>query len=117
LKSDQGFNAFIESACAVLDVNVHEVKGRARGHRGLVEARQLIAFVLRERYKLSYPHLGRLLGDRDHTTIMSGVAKVGRALNAREPWAIEGVARVGGAPMVPIELESALDTLQHGSRD
>lgn len=35
-------------------------------------------WVLRERFELSYPEIGRVMNGRDHTTILNGVHKVNK---------------------------------------
>lgn len=54
-----------------------EILGKDRT-QNVVLARQVVAWVARERWGLSFPALGRLLGKRDHTTIMSSVRKIAR---------------------------------------
>ena len=41
-----------------------------RRYAALVDARAVISKVLRERGEISYPVIGRVLGNRDHTTII-----------------------------------------------
>jgi hypothetical protein len=48
----------------------------------IVKARDLIAYLLREYGDLSYPAIGRLLGDRDHTTIIYSYKKTKRKVEA-----------------------------------
>lgn len=49
-------------------------------HKGLVEARQMVAYLARTVCKMSYPEIGRALGNRDHTTIMQGTRSFHRKL-------------------------------------
>lgn len=42
----------------------------------VVHARQIIMFLLREDYSISFPTIGRKLGDRDHTTVIHSCDKV-----------------------------------------
>jgi chromosomal replication initiator protein len=48
------------------------ITGKLR-ERYIAWARQALMLVLYEERTLSYPQIGRLLGGRDHTTIMHGV--------------------------------------------
>lgn len=41
-----------------------------------VKPRQLIMFILREDFKISFPTIGEKLGGRDHTTVMHSCEKV-----------------------------------------
>jgi len=96
LKSDLGHQAFIEQACKTLGLELNDVKPLSTRQRGrsIVEARKLIAYVIRERWGLSYPAIARALRYREHTTVMKGVKRVEAAVRAKESWAIEGVARL-----------------------
>lgn len=42
----------------------------------VVHARQVIMFLLREDYNISFPTIGRKLGDRDHTTVIHSCDKI-----------------------------------------
>ncbi|MCB9808882.1 chromosomal replication initiator protein DnaA [Candidatus Nomurabacteria bacterium] len=42
----------------------------------VVRARQIVMYLLREDYSISFPHIGRELGGRDHTTVIHSCNKV-----------------------------------------
>jgi chromosomal replication initiation ATPase DnaA len=66
----------VEAAAKATGVTVRELRGFDR-HRPLVERRRFAAVKLRlEGY--SYPAIGRALGGRDHSTIMSLLGATGR---------------------------------------
>jgi len=46
----------------------------------VVEARQVAMYILREDYSISFPHIGKKLGGRDHTTVMHSYEKITREL-------------------------------------
>ncbi len=46
----------------------------------VVEARQVAMYILREDYNISFPHIGKKLGGRDHTTVMHSYEKITREL-------------------------------------
>lgn len=46
----------------------------------IVHARQMIMFILREEYNISYPIIGQELGGKDHTTIIHSYNKIKREL-------------------------------------
>ncbi len=48
--------------------------------QGLVKARQISMYVMRELTDLSYPAIGSVFGGRDHTTIMHAVKKINSLL-------------------------------------
>lgn len=45
-------------------------------HKTVALARHIAMYLVRERTTLSFPEIGRLFGNRDHTTAMNGVTKV-----------------------------------------
>jgi chromosomal replication initiator protein len=47
----------------------------------VVEARQMAMYILREDYNISFPHIGKKMGGRDHTTVMHSCEKVTRELS------------------------------------
>jgi chromosomal replication initiator protein len=61
---------------------VEELCGKSRS-RPLVQARQVGMFVFRELTDFSYPAIGRVFGDRDHTTVMHAVEKIGQQMAER----------------------------------
>lgn len=72
--------------CRAMRVDIREVNGPYRNDH-IVLARQAIAYWSRRQTQLSYPEIGRRLGDRDHTTILHAIraypqkrAKMGRYL-------------------------------------
>ncbi len=62
----------IEIVAKHAEVTVADIKGRSR-HTENVRARQLAGKLMRHwRPDLSYPQIGRILGGRDHSTIIHG---------------------------------------------
>ncbi len=62
---------------------VEEITSKSR-QRPLVTARQVGMYVVRELTDLSYPNIGRVFGDRDHTTVMHAVEKIGALMQERK---------------------------------
>ncbi|MBI2588501.1 chromosomal replication initiator protein DnaA [Candidatus Berkelbacteria bacterium] len=60
-----------------------------RRHKEIVYPRQIIMYLLREELGLSYPSIGRVLGGKDHTTIMHGCHKIEKEKNKNEKTASE----------------------------
>ena len=60
-------------------VSVKDVRGRGRT-REIVLPRQVAMYLMREETAASLVEIGQALGDRDHTTVMHGIAKVERDL-------------------------------------
>lgn len=48
----------------------------------IVKPRQLIMYILREDYNISFPSIGQKLGNRDHTTIMHSCEKIKNELKS-----------------------------------
>jgi chromosomal replication initiator protein len=57
-------------------VDVRAMQGRGRS-RNIVVPRQVAMYLLREETEASLMDIGRLLGGRDHTTVIYGYEKVG----------------------------------------
>ena len=62
---------------------VNEVSGirraerhSSRRHALLVRWRMIEMYVLKSKTSLSYPHIGQIVGGRDHSTVMHAVAKI-----------------------------------------
>lgn len=66
-----------EMAGFVFDVPRQDLAGPSRAQH-LVAARQAVMLALRRRTRLSLCEIGRLLGNRDHSTVASGIAAAGR---------------------------------------
>lgn len=67
----------------ILGFEVEALKGKSR-QRPLVTARQIAMYAFRELTDLSYPAIGRLFGNRDHTTVMHAVEKIQRQMGERQ---------------------------------
>jgi len=61
-------NKLIKEIEIFFDVNKKEIFGNSRKSQ-IAKTRQLLAFCLREKFKLSFPAIGKIL-NRDHTTAM-----------------------------------------------
>lgn len=57
-------------------LTVDDLTGKDR-HKNTAEARLVAYWLLRTCTKLSFPEIGRLLGNKHHTSVMSGVRKCG----------------------------------------
>jgi len=60
-----------DAVAEAFGVGVLDLIGRSR-RAHLVEARNAACWVIRAKYGISYPHLGRLMGGRDHSTVIHG---------------------------------------------
>ncbi len=52
--------------------------------KGIVEPRQITAFLLREMLNMSYPDIGEKLGKRDHSTVIHSYEKISREITKNQ---------------------------------
>lgn len=57
------------------DIPIDKIKGESR-RKDLVKARQVTMYILRELNKLSYPTIGEVFNNKDHTTVMHSCKKI-----------------------------------------
>lgn len=62
-------------------VSVSQIKGDRRS-QPLARQRQMLMFILKTELKLPLTEIGRILGDRDHTTVMHAVDKIGDGISS-----------------------------------
>ena len=74
--------------------NLEEVSMYEKNRRKeIVEARQVAMYILREDYNISFPHIGKKLGGRDHTTVMHSYEKITRELT-EDPNLIHDIEQI-----------------------
>lgn len=74
----------ILAACAQAgNVTVDEIKS-ARRVKNVMAARLAYYYIARNNTKASFPTIGRLVGGRDHSTVLSGVNRAERAIREKE---------------------------------
>lgn len=67
-------NEVVRCVCQAYMVSPSLLLSKDR-HKNIAEARQVTYWLLRTLSKMSYPEIGRALGNRDHTSVMSGFRK------------------------------------------
>jgi chromosomal replication initiator protein len=67
------------------DVPVVDLRGPSQ-ERHIVRPRQIAYLRLRDETNLSYPVIGRVMGDRHHTTVMHGIKAVTKRLQQGERY-------------------------------
>ena len=72
--------AVIEAVASFFSVNEEVLKGRRRD-RQTARARQVAMYLLREDNSLGLTAIGRLLGGRDHSTVMHGCERIANEIN------------------------------------
>lgn len=65
----------IENVAKVYNVKVADIVSNSR-KKNVATARHVAMFIMRENYKLQLKDIGSFLGNRDHTTVLSGVEKI-----------------------------------------
>lgn len=75
--------SILEKTADFYDVGVEEITGTKRD-KEIVLPRQIAMYLMREELHLSYPKIASEIGKKDHTTIMHGVEKVEREIDANE---------------------------------
>ena len=85
-------NEILSVAAAAFGYSNEELQGPSRRHP-LVLARQIAMYLCRELTDLSLPKIGKLFGDRDHTTVIHAIEKVTRLLPS-DPAVFDHVAEL-----------------------
>ncbi|MEK7464354.1 MAG: chromosomal replication initiator protein DnaA [Patescibacteria group bacterium] len=73
-------NEIIKSVADFFEISPTDLTGRSRKSE-VVEPRQVCMYLLRDVLKLSYPHIGEKIGNRDHTTAIHACEKISRDIN------------------------------------
>ncbi len=69
----------INAITAFYDISEEKIKGNCR-RKDFVRARQITMYVLREVVKMSYPAIGSIFNNKDHTTVMHSCKKIEAAI-------------------------------------
>lgn len=78
----------IRGVCLRYNLKLSEIIGPKRS-RPLVIPRQILMYLLRTDLKIPLIEIGRLLGNRDHTTVMHGVDKITKMLSDSEDLRVD----------------------------
>ncbi|MEK7144091.1 MAG: chromosomal replication initiator protein DnaA, partial [Patescibacteria group bacterium] len=70
----------IKAVAVFFEISQDDIMSRSR-KKGVVEPRQISAFLLRDILKISYPEIGEKLGKRDHTTAIYSYEKISKEIN------------------------------------
>lgn len=68
-------NEIIKTVSDFFEIQQSDLTARSRKQE-IVEPRQIAMYLLRDILKLSYPHIGEKLGNRDHTTAIHSCEKI-----------------------------------------
>ncbi|HUS60039.1 MAG TPA: chromosomal replication initiator protein DnaA [Nevskiaceae bacterium] len=78
----------LRTVASFYNLKVSDLTGPRR-LKPIVAPRQILMYLLRTELKVPLMEIGRLLGDRDHTTIMYGVEKITNNLSTSEKLRVE----------------------------
>ena len=74
-KKSVSINEIVRSICEYYQIEESLVYSKTR-RKDVVYPRQVIMYILREEYDISYPSIGDKLGGRDHTTVIHSYEKI-----------------------------------------
>ena len=69
----------IDKICSYYSISKEDIISQKRS-RDIAKPRQVAMYFIRSLTDTSYEEIGKVLGDRDHTTVMSGIAKISNQL-------------------------------------
>lgn len=70
----------IKAVSDVFEISPNDLIGRSR-KKEIANARQITMYLLRDVLSLSYPHIGEILGKKDHTTAIHSYNKISEDIN------------------------------------
>jgi chromosomal replication initiator protein len=76
-------DVIIEAICRLFSVEKLDLFS-AKRDKEISFARQMSFWLYKNKLNLSYPHIGKLFGGRDHTTIMHGCKKIDALIKSKE---------------------------------
>ncbi len=82
----------VDKVARYFDIEPASIYEKTR-RKEVVKPRQLIMFILREDFQVSYPAIGQKLGGRDHTTVIHSCEKIKRELK-EDPELEEEVSQI-----------------------
>ena len=64
----------VEAAAEAFNLTAHDILSRRRGKR-VATGRMAVYWLARNATPMSLPEIGRMVGKRDHTTVLHGIAR------------------------------------------
>jgi chromosomal replication initiator protein len=81
--SDLTPDKIVSTVAGYYKLSKEDLVGRSRA-RSVSRPRQLTMYIIREETNTSLPQIGKLLGGRDHTTVMHGCETIGAQIETNE---------------------------------
>lgn len=75
-------DAVLEAVSAVTAIGLGDLSGRSRS-RNVTYARHLAMYLLKEDARMTVAEIGRLLGNRDHSTVLAGIQRIAMEVHTR----------------------------------
>ncbi|NCN52724.1 chromosomal replication initiator protein DnaA [Candidatus Parcubacteria bacterium] len=83
----------VDKVARYFDVEPSSIYEKTR-RKEIVKPRQLIMYILREDFAVSYPSIGQKLGGRDHTTVIHSCEKIKREVLEGNDDLVEEIAQI-----------------------
>jgi chromosomal replication initiator protein len=77
----QDYRSIVSAICARFQMSAEDLSGPSRA-RDVTYARHLAMYLLQKRCRLPYSEIGRMLGGRDHSTVLSGCRRISREIDS-----------------------------------
>lgn len=91
----------IRAVAAYFELRIPDFSSNAR-YRRVARPRQVAMYLMRQHcHHLSLPAIGRLLGNRDHTTILHGERVIAKLIQTDPDMARDVIALSGSLTVVP----------------
>jgi chromosomal replication initiator protein len=89
-KSSKRSNAenLLKTICDFYRISEEDLKGPRR-QQELVRPRQILMYLLKHELSMTFPAIGREIGDRDHTTVIHAYEKIEKEIKRSEDFASE----------------------------
>ncbi len=91
-KKNVSISDIVKIVTSFYNINEQSVYEKTR-RKEIVKARQIIMYLLREDFSISYPMIGQKLGGKDHTTVIHSCLKIKKDL-AKQPELVQDMERL-----------------------
>ena len=79
LKKSVSVQDIVKTVCVYYNITESFIYNKTR-RKDIIKPRQIIMYILREYYDMSYPLIGEKMGGRDHTTVIHSYEKIKKGL-------------------------------------
>ena len=91
---EKNYDDVLSVVASWYSITVADILGSSRNAKDALP-RQIIMYILKTRYHLTYNKIGNILNGRDHTTVMSGCTKISNEIKTNDElkMAIEAILK------------------------